>query len=450
MIQDEIRASQEEISKLPKVFFDNLPYWVAALIVAIISSTYMKLFTLAEEWATTHVNSSNLMMFVLPPLGLILSVSICYFFAKEAGGTGIPQVIAASELAAEKNNYIDKLLGLKTLIVKPISSIVCVLFGGVAGREGPTIQLSGSVFYLVSKYWPKKISNPSFSSMIIAGGAAGLASAFNTPLGGITFAIEEIAKVHLSKVRTAIFQAVIFAGILSQIILGNYLYFGSIQVNVSPNSALWQSFFIAAVTGIAASLFCRLILMAVDWSKNFSYLQKVIFAACCGILLSLVFYFCGPGTMGSGKPVILGIINGQIPASIPLALGRILANLFTFVAGVAGGVFAPSLASGAALAQWITEAFSFSSPHLMIMVGMVSFLTAVTRAPLTSFILVMEMSNSHNSIVYLILAALIANGASRLILPTSMYEQMAEVFLHKARKDTAATTNKAKSDSVTP
>lgn len=433
MFEAKLKVSQEKISKLPKVVFENLPYWIAALLVALVSAAYMKLFTSAEEWAIDHIATSNFTLFLYPSLGLVLSTSLCHFLSKESGGTGIPQVIAAAELATEKDTYIDKLLGIRTLLVKPFASALSIMFGGVIGREGPTIQISGSVFFLVTKYWPKKLSSPSLSSMIIAGGAAGLASAFNTPLGGITFAIEEIAKVHLSKVRTAIFQAVIFAGILSQIILGNYLYFGNIQVNINQTSAIWQCFLVSIVAAVAASLFCRLLLMALSWSKQFNYMQKLIFAVSCGIALSLVFYFCGPGTFGSGKPVILQIINDQIPASIPLAVGRVLANLFTFVAGVAGGVFAPSLASGAAIAHWMTGAFSFASPHLMVMIGMVSFLTAVTRAPLTSFILVMEMSNSHESIVYLILAALIANGVSKFMLPTSLYEQMAQNFINKAR-----------------
>lgn len=426
---------QQHLLHYPRKLVDSLPYWIAAALVALISALYMKMFSFAEEWSLEHVTSY--WIFILPTIGIVGSMTMGFFFSKESLGTGIPQVIAATELAPTNNKYLDKLLGLRVLIVKPIASTFCILFGGVTGREGPTLHISGSVFYLVTKYWPKKLTPPSLSSMVVAGGAAGLAAAFNTPLGGIAFAIEELSKAHLSQMRTTIFQAVIIAGIFSQILLGNYLYFGTIQGSVETSSALWQSVFLAVIIGAAAGLFSRCILTVTKWNGNKKYIHRLGFAVLCGILLSAVIYFSGPNTMGAGKSVIVQIVNGEVAPSLTLVIGRIFGNIFTFCGGVVGGVFAPSLASGAAMAQWLTESFSFSSPHLMIMVGMVAFLTGVTRAPLTSFILVMEMSNSHDSIMYLILSSLVANSVSKLVLNNPFYEQMSHVYVEKAKAEPA-------------
>lgn len=423
--------AQQQLLHFPRKLVESLPYWIAAALVALVSALYMKAFSWAEEWSLEHVTSY--WIFIFPVIAVVGSMSMGFFFSKESLGTGIPQVIAATELAPTANNYMDKLLGLKVLIVKPIASTFCILFGGVTGREGPTLHISASVFYLVKKYWPKQLTPPSLSSMVVAGGAAGLAAAFNTPLGGIAFAIEELSKAHLSQMRTNIFQAVIIAGIFSQILLGNYLYFGTIPVNVESHSAVWQSILLAVLIGGAAGLFSRTILTVTKWNSNKQYLHRFIFAVICGMLLSAVIYFCGPNTMGAGKSVIVQIVNGEIAPSFTLVFGRIFGNIFTFCGGVVGGVFAPSLASGASLAHWLTDVFSFSSPHLMIMVGMVAFLTGVTRAPFTSFILVMEMSNSHDSIMYLILSSLIANSISKLILNTSFYEQIAHVYVERAK-----------------
>jgi H+/Cl- antiporter ClcA len=99
-----------------------------------------------------------------------------------------------------------------------------ILGGGVVGREGPTIQIAGSVFrkinLLLPDWWPK-ISK---RNMIMTGAVAGLAAAFNTPLGGIVFAIEELTKTHISFFRTALFTAVIIAGLTAQALFGPYLY----------------------------------------------------------------------------------------------------------------------------------------------------------------------------------------------------------------------------------
>ncbi len=419
----------------PRKLVESLPYWIAAALVALVSALYMKMFTLAEEWSLEHVTSY--WIFILPVIGIVGSMTMGFFFSRESLGTGIPQVIAATDLAPTKNKYMDKLLGLRVLIVKPIASTFCILFGGVTGREGPTLHISASVFYLVTKYWPKKLTPPSLSSMVVAGGAAGLAAAFNTPLGGIAFAVEELSKAHLSQMRTTIFQAVIIAGILSQILLGNYLYFGTIQGSVETQSALWQTVVLAVIIGAVAGLFSRCILTITKWNGNKKYIHRLGFAVLCGFLLSVVIYFCGSNTLGAGKSVIAQIVNGEVAPSFTLVIGRIFGNIFTFCGGVVGGVFAPSLASGAALAQWLTDVFTFTSPHLMIMVGMVAFLTGVTRAPLTSFILVMEMSNSHDSIMYLILSSLVANSVSKLILYESFSEQIAHVFVEKAKAEPA-------------
>jgi H+/Cl- antiporter ClcA len=115
-----------------------------------------------------------------------------------------------------------------------------------------------------------------------------------------------------------------------------------------------------------------------------------------------------------------------------LFAARILGNIFTYCAGVIGGIFAPSLASGAALGQLLATTFGFESVKLMILVGMVAFLTGVTRTPFTSFVLVLEMSNSHDVILYLMLSSLVANVTARIINSTGFYEQASHDIVSRA------------------
>lgn len=136
-------------------------------------------------------------------------------FAVYSRGSGIPQVSASIELSNPKHNYkVDNLLSLKIIFIKIISSLIMVFGGGVIGREGPTIQISASIFKKINDWLPNWYPKISKRNMIVTGAAAGLASAFNTPLGGIVFAIEELTKTHFSFFKSALLTGVIIAGLL--------------------------------------------------------------------------------------------------------------------------------------------------------------------------------------------------------------------------------------------
>lgn len=401
----------------------NLPFWTAAGLTALISVLYNKLFATCEEWALAHASSSVLLW--TAPTALMASFLMGHFFSREALGSGIPQVIAAAQLADEKPAGLRGLLGLRMLPAKIAGSCVCVLGGGVTGREGPTLQVSASVFYQLSRFWPKRFTAPSLQGMILAGGAAGLASAFNTPLGGIVFVIEELSKAHISMIRTAVFQAVIIAGILAQLFLGNYLYLGRVSFGTFPLEALVQTALIAAVVGFVGSGFAELLYRITRWRAGRTFRVKVAMTLFCGLFLSATIA-AWPTTVGAGKSTMVELLeHPDSPAPASLAASRLLGNFFTYNAGVIGGVFAPSLSSGAALGQWLAQTLGFASVKLMILVGMVAFLAGLTRSPFTSFVLVLEMSSSHDVILYLMLASLFANLAARFVGKDSFYERAA-------------------------
>ncbi|KYG70350.1 hypothetical protein AZI85_14560 [Bdellovibrio bacteriovorus] len=412
-----------------KIFF-NLPFWLAAGIAAVVSVLYNMLFKICEEWAL-H-NSQSSLIFITAPLAVLVSFLIGHFFSKEALGSGIPQVLAAAEMSPSDHPFLRKLLGLRMLVAKIAGSSLCVLGGGVTGREGPTLQVSAAIFYQLSKLWPKRFPKPQLPSMILAGGAAGLASAFNTPLGGIVFAIEEMSKSHISLIRTAVFQAVIIAGILAQLFLGNYLYLGDARFQSYTWHALYQTAAIAALIGVAGSFFAESLFRVTSWRSKKSFWVKVLLTLIFGALLSLTIYLCGPSTVGAGKSVMVSLLeNPNAPADVTLPAARIFGNFFTYIGGVIGGVFAPALASGATLGQFLAQSFGFEYVKLMIMVGMVAFLTGITRTPFTSFVLVLEMTDSHEIILYLMLSSIIANVTARLVSSKSFYEQVAHGILQQ-------------------
>lgn len=416
------------LGKFQSKFLINLPFWIGAAIAALVAVFYAKLFAWGEEWALTHTQGTTLLW--TAPLAILVSFLLGHFFSKEALGSGIPQIIAATELAKNESSLLEKLLSLKMIVVKIFGSCICVLGGGSTGREGPTLHVSAAIFYQVAKFWPRSLPKPTQSFMILAGGAGGLAAAFNTPLGGIVFAIEELSKSHINQVRTAVFQAVLIAGIISQMMLGNYLYLGHPQLDLSSHWIVLQTLFIAAVVGFIGAFFAESLFRIGNWRKRQSFSVQLGMTIGCGLAFALTFWLCGPATIGGGKTFMAEILtqsggNLQGGGNILLPLGRYFGNFFTYIGGVVGGIFAPSLASGAAIAQYLSLELGFQAPRIMMLTGMVAFLTGVTRTPLTAFVLVLEMSDSHEAVLYLILSSFVASLAARLVNGKSFYEQVA-------------------------
>lgn len=407
----------------------NLPFWIGASIVALVAVLYAKLFAICEEWALTHAAENYI--FIAAPAGIIASFLLAHYFSKESAGSGIPQIIASVEIKDDEHVILKKLLSFRMIFFKMLGSCVCVFGGGSTGREGPTLQVSSAIFYQLSRLWPKKLPKPPQNLMILAGGAGGLAAAFNTPLGGVVFAIEELAKVHILHVRTSIFQAVIISGLISQILIGNYLYLGQSILDAHSSVLVYQTLILALIIGFIGAFFAESLLQIGRWRKSKSFAVQLTMTILCAGFFSFLIWLCGPTTLGGGKSFMSELLkNPESQTSVLIPISRYFGNFFTYIGGVIGGVFAPALASGASIAHYLSTEFDFQAPRVMILVGMVAFLTGVTRTPFTSFVLVLEMSDSHEVIIYLMLSSLVASLVANLVTTKSFYEQAAHDILN--------------------
>ena len=237
----------------------------------------------------------------------------------------------------------------------------------------------------IPKSWPK-LSSQNF---IITGAAAGLAAAFNTPLGGIVFAIEELAKIHVRYFRTALFTAVIIAGLTAQGILGPYLYLGYPEVNPKGFMQFVVIGFVALIGGLAATLMSASILWIRRRKKNFGLAKNVLFAFISGLTVAIIGFYLGDNIFGSGKELMSNFLFSADKAShVNTPMLRVIGPILSFNTGGAGGIFAPSLAAGASIGSWISYLLDYTGTdaNLFILCGMVSFLTGITRTPFTSAI----------------------------------------------------------------
>lgn len=374
-----------------------------------------------------------------PCLFLIATV-IVKKLAPYARGSGIPQVMAAVELSKKDNpSIIDKLLSIRIVVVKIVSSVLMVLGGGAIGREGPTIQISSAVFTFVNKWIPKSWPRVNLVTMIITGAGAGLAAAFNTPLGGIVFSIEELSKSHISRYRTQLFTAIIIAGLTAQYFLGSYLYIGYPEASSDNFSVFLLLLLVAFLCAILSNLVSNTILSVLSWKKRLSpFIATYIFPVVLGILFATLVYFFGTVVMGSGKEIInesLFATKHEIHWYTPLL--RSLGPILSFSTEAATGIFAPSLSAGASVGAVVADFFQIyqKEANVLILGGMVAFLTGITRSPFTSAILVFEMTNSHELIFYLLFAAMIANVISYAINRHSFYELIKQRIMTELETD---------------
>jgi H+/Cl- antiporter ClcA len=399
---------------------------VAAFATGLAATAYAALFRLADGL------SRQLWLY---PWSLLWTTPACFLvgwwlvkrWAPEAKGSGIPQVMAAIEsMDGEKASHLpERLLSLRVAVVKVLSSFFCVLGGGAVGREGPTIQIAASIFYGAGRRSGKSDdANRHFG--LIAGGAAGIAAAFNTPLGGLVYGIEELASDHFNRFKTSLIASVIVAGLVAQGISGSYLYIGVPALTGIGLRALPWALALGAFSGLGGALFGRALFWLVQCRKRLvtSPGRGVWTALGTGLAVALLAILVEPRSLGAGREVILGILFRGETADLKLLVCRFFSPLISYFSGCAGGVFAPSLAAGGILgslaAGWAHSPYG----NLFVLFGMAGFLTGVTRAPFTSFVLVLEMTDRHIAVLLLMAAALAAHLASRLLEAESFYERV--------------------------
>ncbi|MBK9758531.1 MAG: chloride channel protein [Flavobacteriales bacterium] len=424
-------------SKLKELTLLTLPYQVAAVITALIAVGYAKLFDWMEgqhHWILQHHPN---WVIVTVPIGFLISWFLVKKFSPFAGGSGIPQLMAAIEVADDKNENDRswKFLNARIIVVKIFSSLAMVVGGGAVGREGPTLQIAGSVYRVVHKLLPPFWPAVSRRVMMITGGAAGLSAAFNTPLGGIVFAVEELTKTHLATFRTAVLTSVIIAGMTAQQLMGNYLgpFLGYPRTEPVGGSFMYKVLVIGLVAGAAGALFCKLVLFLDKFRRGLKTMPvQAGWCLVCAAAFLGCYQLLGEHVLGSGRAQLQTYLFDEMvdPTWRDIA-ARLLAPLCSFSAGGAGGIFGPSLSSGAVIGGWVGQFFDPTPGELrlMMLTGMVAFLTGVSRSPFTSAILVLEMTDRHSVIFQLMYAAMVANLIATLIDKKPYYERMKERML---------------------
>jgi H+/Cl- antiporter ClcA len=301
--------------------------------------------------------------------------------------------------------------------------------GASIGREGPTVHVGAAVARFFGKWMPHTTPLSQHRALTLAGGAAGVAAAFNTPLAGIVFAIEELSRSFEERASGNVLTAVILAGVISIALTGDYSYFGQPSVAAGFQSLSTGVLAVALAGGLAGGLFSRITLVAVAIIRarlaKASWCRPVLFAALCGLLVAAIGHFSGGLTYGTGYSEARSALEGQVHLPWFYGPARALATLAAYLSGIPAGLLAPSLSVGAGLGQFVADIGGQPSAVPFAILGMCGYLAGVTQAPLTSLVIVMEMTTQHAMVMPLMFTAAVATGVSKLLSP-SLYRTLAQ------------------------
>ncbi|HEX8606984.1 MAG TPA: chloride channel protein [Pseudoduganella sp.] len=353
-------------------------------------------------------------------------------FAPGAAGSGIPQVMAALDPALSGGRR-PRLVSLRLSMAK-IGLTSAGLLGGLSlGREGPSVQIAAGVM-LAARRWLPRHSGVSAHSLLVAGGAAGIAAAFNTPLAGVMFAIEELSRTPEQRNSGLIVAGIVLAGLIAVSFHGNATHFGVIHPGPIGLFLLWPGVLVTLVTGFAGGLFARLLLTcqrvgrSPDRPTRWRARYPVRFAIGCGFAVAIIGTVSGGATWGSGTEATRGLLDNSAAVPASFAFLKFVATWLTAWAGIPAGIFAPSLSIGAALGHDVALLTGYTGGAALIALGMVGFLAAATQAPLTAFIIVMEMVDGHSMVLSLMACAVVASTVSRVLTPP-LYTALAALQL---------------------
>lgn len=418
----------------------RIALWSGAILVALAAILFAK----ASDWAYALflrlVAHGSWIPLVVTPVVFGLLCWVTQGRLRAARGSGIPQVIAT--IHVDDGDFRARMLALPIAVSKMVLTLLGLVVGASIGREGPTVHLGAGLMHWLGRRFgftdPKALSR-----FILAGGAAGIAAAFNTPLAGVVFAIEELAGTFEHRFSGLLLTAVFVGGVVSMGILGNYAYFGTVQASLPLGHAWLAVLACGIVCGLAGGLFARLILLSrrgpLALIGRLREHSPVLFAIGCGLALAVIGVLSHNAVYGTGYAQAREFVqDAPVTSGHSFGILKLLANVVSYWAGIPGGIFSPALAVGAGLGHNIAYFLPNAPETAVVLLGMSAYLSGVTGAPLTSAVIAMELTNNQDMVIPIMAVCLLARAAASIFSPTPVYKDFAERLIQDFEQQQAA------------
>ena len=423
---------QERLDLSPARTTLHIAVWIAAGVIGLAAVAYARLIALLQGMFFTAFARSPWVVALSGPFLFLAAVWIVRRFGPDAKGSGIPQVLVAIEgaegLKGEEAPWTHSLVSLRTAAVKVISSAIGILGGASIGREGPTVQIAAAGFAWFGHRLHRYTHQIEFRTFLTAGAAAGVAAAFNTPIAGVTFAIEELGGNVMGMFRQIVMLAIIISGIVAQGVSGNYLYFGKPAiVHTDVVTMIAEAIGIGLLAGALGGLFARMLARpGWVWLPKPWWARALLTGAVC----AAIGYYTHGDTAGSGYEVTRRALESQTLDGVdPLfPIAKLLTTSLSYLSGMAGGIFSPSLSIGAGVGLAVAKIIGLANFRTCALLGMVAFFSGAVRAPLTAVIIVMEMTDERLLVIPFMIAAFLAYSAGRRIQSEPLYHYLAHRY----------------------
>jgi H+/Cl- antiporter ClcA len=403
----------------------RLTFWIGAIIVGVVIVT----MTLLSEWAVQiYLMLSNQypwFHFLIPPVGLGLTAWITFRFFPGSERSGIPQVKTALETSFTSKER-SRLVSFNIAVGKLFLPIMGLLSGASVGFGGPAVHVGASIMLSVGKVvkFPPHFME---RGLILAGSAAGFAAMFNAPLAGIIFAIEEMGRMLEEKISSLVLTAIILSGVTAYALLNNRIYFADESL-LMPLGQNWLAIPLCGLLGgILGGLFSKVTILG---SQFFSRrrIHIVAIAVLCGGIIATINYYSNGATVGTGYQQTKAILQSTHPMEPTFPFYKMIVTWATFFSGIPSGIFVPSLATGAGIGVDLATWVPIAPASAMILLSMTAYFSGMLQSPFTSFVIVMEMTNSHEILIPLMATAFIAAGISKIIHPKPLYLALCEAY----------------------
>ncbi|POY42322.1 chloride channel protein [Avibacterium endocarditidis] len=392
---------------------------IGAALVSLFSLGFAKFADLALHWNALWTAKHPYAVWVVLPLGLAFLAWFTAKYTPYVSGSGIPQVIASIDMPYSANK--SKLIAFGQTLWKIPLTFLAMLFGASVGREGPSVQVGAAVMYAwgnVCRRHGLAFKGLNANELMATGAAGGLAAAFNAPLGGVIFAIEELGRGILLRWERRVLLGVLAAGFILVAIEGNNPYFPNYHGQTSvPHMFLWV-ILCGVVSGVLGGVFAWLLAKGVAGTvpaKMRGWIRRhpIYMAFILGLILAGLGTFTHGQTYGTGYEVVTKALDGQTVAS-EVGISKLFATVATYWTGTAGGIFTPALTTGAGIGVQVWSLTGeIVDQRLLVLLCMAAFLAGATQSPVTASVIVMEMTASEPVLFWLLICSLIASIISR-------------------------------------
>ncbi len=412
----------------PKTYLSLL---FASLLSVIAIDFFLYTSDYAQHTFKQLIGAKPYLSFAITPIVFVLIVYIAKYFCHYVQGSGIPQLIAATD---SRNKTIrERLLSFRVAVGKIAFIFLGMLGGAPIGIEGPSIHIGGSIFFGFNRFIKLK-RKLLIHSLIAIGGSAGLIVAFNAPIAGFLFAYEEIGR-KLKK------QALVLIAVVSGLVYlfatlyrGNETYLSDMSDYSIDLLLIWQLIPLAILSGLLGGIFSKITLYLVNKFIAHKKFKVIIIALILGLIIAIFNYLSKGQIAGSGRQEVIMMLGNE-RLGLDFVIMKYLSTLTSLASTIPGGLFMPSISIGAGIGSEASALYNSISPQIIIIMAMIAYLSGVIRSPLTSAFVILEMTATLDLLIPGLMVAFVANFISKQVFTQPIYEAMANSYLKLTERD---------------